>query len=212
MVYLYNNLGRINYNRLMPDQALANYKQALELARETDFDEGIIFSNFNLSEFYREEGKLKSGRTCLKASQHIAKLLDLKYAKLDCLTEEIDYLLLERKLKKADEISARLRSQTKFEHALSYRIFGLIYRAKVLVAKGEYYKAHRYYNNALGFIKSLPDNNNIAGEIYYLKAIAYKKEKRLKETQKMFLKANQIFDAIGNLRYLDKIEKEIFEV
>jgi hypothetical protein len=54
----------------------------------------------------------------------------------------------------------------------------------------------------------LPENK-ISGEIYYLRAVAYKQEGRMKEALKMFLQADGIFKKIGNLRYLDKIEREI---
>ena len=72
----------------------------------------------------------------------------------------------------------------------------------------EYARAHVYYNRALNLVKSLPENRFL-GEIYYLKGIAYKKDGKLKEALKMFLEANRIFETIGNLLYLDKIEKEI---
>ena len=83
-----------------------------------------------------------------------------------------------------------------------------MYRARILVASGNYTRAHNYYSRAFNYVKTLPENK-ISGEIYYLRGVAYKKEGRLKESLKMHLQAGQIFRKVGNLRYLEKIEQEI---
>jgi len=208
IVVIANNLGDIHRYRSMNDQALKNYRQALKLAKEIKFDEGLIVTNVSLSEFYRETGKLKKGQYHLKLGQHIAKKINLKYYNIICIMEELNYLFLSRNLKKLTSLSEKLISQLKFERNINYRIYGLLYRARVMTKLKKYAKAHIYYNKAHNLVKSLPDSE-IAGEIYYFKAIAYKKENRLKEALKMFLQANRIFEAVGNLRYLGKIEEEI---
>ncbi|MGD8978606.1 MAG: hypothetical protein PVH23_00870, partial [candidate division WOR-3 bacterium] len=64
------------------------------------------------------------------------------------------------------------------------------------------------FAKAYGYVANLPENK-IAGEIYYLRGVAYKKEGKLKESLRMFLEADAICKKIGNLRYIDRIEKEI---
>jgi len=208
IVYLYNNLGALEYNRLMYDQALQDYKQALKFAKEMNFPVGIIFCNLGLSEFFRETGKAKKGKVHLKTALRVAKELNIKFLNIDCLREEIEYALLSKQLKKANSFSKMMSAQLRKERSISYKIDSLIYRGKILVASKKYAEAQSYYNKAYNYVKPLR-SNRYAGMIYYLRAIAYKKEGKLKEALKMFLKANKIFETIGNLRYLDKIEKEI---
>jgi tetratricopeptide (TPR) repeat protein len=208
MVYLYDNLGNINFNRLMYDQALFNYKKALTFAKKTRFDEGIVFTNNSLSEFYRETGHVRRGKTHLKAAQRVAEKIDLRYYTLDCHIEELKYLLLAKNVKKANTASEQLINQLSREHNIYYKIYGLIHRAKTFVALKKYAQAHIYYKKAFHFVKSLP-KNWIAAEIYYLRGVAYKKENRLNEARNMFLRAHHIFKSIGHLRYLDKIEQEM---
>ncbi|UCG92665.1 MAG: tetratricopeptide repeat protein, partial [candidate division WOR-3 bacterium] len=205
MVYLYDNLGNINYNRLMSDQTLFNYKQALTFAKKTNFDEGIIFSSIHLSEFYREKGQLKKGKSYLKSAQRVAGKINLRYYNFECLIEELHYALLTKNLKKANILSEKLISQLRAEHNVYYKIYGFIHRARTLGALKRYTKAHTYLKRALHFVKSLP-RNWIAGEIYYVRGITYLKARKVREAENMFSQAGDIFKTIGNLRYLDKIE------
>ena len=208
LAYLYNNLGSINFRRLMHDQALSNYKLALQYAKETNFDEGQIFTNLNLSEFYRETGQLSKGKSMLQLCQRIAKRINLKYHNWSCLMDEIEYLLLSGNLKKADYLTRKLAFQWKTETNFVYRVYAHIYRAKVLSALKKGSQAQRLYDKAWAMIKSLP-HNEIAGEIFYLKGVAHKNVGNYKKALNMFLTANKILEAVGDLRYLDKIEKEI---
>lgn len=211
IVFLCRNLGEINYNRMMDDQAFMNYKQAMKYSRQLNFHEGIIFSNLGISEFYREKGKIKKGKSYLEKALRVAGKINLRYPNIDCLMEEIEYLLVLRKLKKADILSKKLLSQLRMERDVEYKIYSLIHRAKVLVELKKYTKAHFYYNKAYNYIKSL-SRNKISGEIYFLRGVVYKKEKRFKDALKLFLEANRIFKAIGHLRYLSKIEQEMEEI
>jgi diguanylate cyclase (GGDEF)-like protein len=208
IVFLYNNLGAIEYNRLMKDQALLNYRQALKAAKEINFHTGVIFSNLSLSEYYRDARKIKKGKSHLEAALRVAKKLNIKYLNIDCLKEEIDYLLISRQLKKADALSRKMFDQLRTDRSVAYKIDSIVFRAKILVRLKQYKKAHSYYKKAFNYVKSLPANR-IGGEIYYLMGVAYKGEGKLKEALEMFLEANRIFKAIGNLRFLDKIEQEI---
>ncbi len=210
-VFLCKNLGEINYYRMMDDQALLNYKQAIKYARGINFHAGIIFSNLGMSEFYREKGKIKKGKSHLERALRVAKEINLRYPNTDCVMEEIEYLLILRRLKRADILSKKLVSQLKIERDVEYKIYSLIHRAKVLVELKEYTKAHFYYNKAHNYLKALPVNR-ISGEIFYLRGLAYKKDKRFKHAQKAFLESNRIFKAIGNLRYLSKIEQEMSDI
>lgn len=208
IVYLYENLGVVNYYRLMDDQALLNYKQALKIAKEMNYHAEIVSNNLSLSALHREKGKIKKGKAYLMRALRTAKKINIKYHNIDCIKEEIEYSLLSRQLKKADSLSKEMFKQLKMERSTAYKIDGLIYRAKILVELKQYSKAHFYYNKAYNYVKLLP-NNRISGEIFYLKGIAYKKEGELKDALKMFLEANRIFEAIGNLLFMDKIEQEI---
>ncbi len=208
IVFLYNNIAFINYNRAMYDQALLDYKQVLKMSKEINYREGILRTNLSLSEFYREKRMLKKSKTYLETALCVSKELNMKYFTIECMKEEIEYYLIAKQLKKADALSKKMFAKLKMERSINYKIDRLVYRAKTLAALKQYYKAHSYYNKAYNYIKSLP-NNKIVGEIFYLRGRAYKKENRLKDALKMFLKANQIFKDVGNLHYLDKIEREI---
>jgi len=208
IAYLYNNIGFINYNRLMYDQAILNYRQVLELSKEINDREGIVRINLSLSEFYRERGMLKKSKMHLEKASRAARELSMKFLTIECMKEEIEYFLQSKQLNRAYTLARKMFTQLKMERSIKYKIDRFMYSAKLQAALKHYSKAHSYYKKAYNYIKSLP-NNKIAGEIFYLRGLAYKKEKRLKDALKMFLRANQIFKEIGNLRYLEKIEREI---
>ncbi|OPX18478.1 hypothetical protein BXT86_01010 [candidate division WOR-3 bacterium 4484_100] len=208
MVYLYNNLGSINYNRLMDEQAIKNYRQALKIAQEINFPEAFIFSNVSLSEYYREHGKIKKGRSYLTQAQKKARELNIKYLNFDCLMEEVEYHILGRQYKKADQLTRKLVADLKKESNIQYKIYGLISRAKVLVAMKKYTQAQNYYRRAERFMKPVA-SDRILGEIYYLCGIAYRKAGKPEQAMKAFVEANKRFARIGNLRFLDRIEQEI---
>lgn len=210
IVLLYNNLGMINYNRLMAEPALASFKQALRLAKEIKFYEGIIFGSVSLSELYREKGSVKRGRAHLETALRVAQQINVKFLNIDCLMEKIEYYLRSGKYKMASRLVRKMTMQLKAESNVLYRIYNLVYRARILVESKKFSKAHAYYSKAYSYVKMLPENK-ISGEIYYLRGVAYKREGRMKEALKMFLQADGIFKKIGNLRYLDKIEHEIAE-
>jgi len=211
IVFLYDNLGAINFRRLMTDEALSNFKLALQYARETDFTEGNNFINIHLSEFSRETGKKKKGLNHLKKAYTYAKKLNLKQYIYDCQFEEIEYLLLNKNLKKARQLSNTIFAQMKDDPDISRRVFAYIYQGKIASALKDYNKAQDYYNKALNIIVNLPDNSFTA-EIYFLKGLNYKKQGKYQEALQMFLKANEIFMKLGNLLYLDHIEHEIASV
>lgn len=206
--FLYINLGSINVNRLMDYQAQQNYRYALEIAKDVGLHEAVIVSNLGLSELHRGKGNLKRGKNHLTTAYRLAKRYNVKYRAIECLQEEMEYLLLARQVKRADLLSKKIFTQLRQERSIAHKVYSLIYRARIFVESKKFTKAHTYYNKAYTYVKALPPNR-IAGEIFYLRGVAYKKEKRLKESLKMFLRANQIFEAVGNLRYLDKIEQEI---
>jgi tetratricopeptide (TPR) repeat protein len=210
IVYLHFNLGAIEFNRMMYDQTLLHYKESLSLSKEMNFHEGIIFSNIGLSDFYREKGKLAKGRRYLDRAVKAAKRINMKYLNIDCLLEEINYLLLDRQLKKADALSKDMVSRLRLERNVAYKVNSLIYRGKILAERKQYAKAHDYYKKGISYLKSFP-SNRLSGEIYYLRGIAYKKQGKKKEALKMFLESSRIFSTSGNLRFIDKIEKEIAE-
>ena len=122
--------------------------------------------------------------------------------------EKIEYCLSSGEYKMASRLVRRMTMQLKTESNVLYRIYNLIYHARILIEAKEYSKAQVYYSKAYSYVKMLPENK-ISGEIYYLRGVAYKREGRMKEALKMFLQAEGIFKKIGNLRYLDKIEQEI---
>ncbi len=208
IVYLYYNIGVIHHNRLMDDQALMNYNRALKIAKEINYREGIIIINLGLSTFHREKGRIKKGKSHLKAALRLAKELNVKYRTIDCMKEQLEYYLLSKQFRKADTLSKNVFAQLKKERSVNYKIDRLIYRAKTLAGLNKYSETHAYYNKAYNYVKSL-SSNRIVGELFYLRGVAYKKEKRRKDALKIFLRAIEIFKAVGNLRYLDKIEQEI---
>jgi diguanylate cyclase (GGDEF)-like protein len=208
IVLLYNNLGMINYNRLMPDLALLHFRQALKLANEIDFFEGIIFASISLSELYREKNNPARGRKHLKKALRVAKEINVKFLNIDCLMEEIEYQLRAKQYAEAGRSVRRMTTQLKTESNALYRIYNLLYRARVFVELSKYARAQDNFMRAYAYVKTLPENK-ISGEIYYLRGVAYKREGKLKEALKMFLEADGIFKKIGNLRYIDKIEQEI---
>jgi diguanylate cyclase (GGDEF)-like protein len=208
IVLLYNNLGMISYNRLMSDQALLSFRRALKLAREIDFYEGVIFASISLSELHREKNNVARGRKHLENALRVAKDVNVKFLHIDCLMEEIEYQMRARKYLKAGRLVRKMTMQLKTESNILYRIHNSLYRARVLVESKQYTNAQDNFARAYNYIKALPENK-MSGEIYYLRGVAYKKEGKSKEALKMFLEADRIFKKVGNLRYIDKIEREI---
>lgn len=208
IVLLYNNLGMINYNRLMPDQALLSFRHALKLAKEINFYEGNIFASISLSELYREKNNAARGRTHLKNALRVAAEINVKFLNVDCLMEEMEYQLKARQYNRAGRLVRKMTMQLKTESNTLYRIYNLLYRARVLVELKKYARAQENFVRAYNYVKTLPENK-ISGEIYYSRGVAYKKEGKSKEALKMFLEADGIFKKIGNLRYIDKIEQEM---
>jgi tetratricopeptide (TPR) repeat protein len=192
----------------MPDQALLSFRQALKLAKEINFYEGIIFASISLSELYREKNNAARGRTHLKNALRVAKEINVKFLNIDCLMEEMEYQLRARQYNRAGRLARKMTMQLKTESNTLYRIYNLLYRARVLVELKKYARAQGNFVRAHNYVKTLPENK-ISGEIYYSRGVAYKKEGKSKEALKMFLEADGIFKKIGNLRYIDKIEQEI---
>lgn len=172
------------------------------------FHEGVVFSNIGLSEYYRTSDKIKKGRRHLEKAYATAKKMDMKYLNIDCMKEEIEYLLHAGKIKKANTLLKKMSKQLIAERNISYRIDNLIFHGKISVAMKKYVKAQNYYKKAFSYMKRMPSNKT-KGEIQFLRGVAYKHEGKFKMALKMFLEANKIFNKIGNLRFLDKIESEI---
>jgi tetratricopeptide (TPR) repeat protein len=173
-----------------------------------NFHEGIVFSSIDLSEIHRETARLKKGRTYLEKAKKVSRKIDMKYFDIDCLQEEIEYMLCEKKHKRADALSKKVLAQTRHDRSKEYKIGSFLYRGRVLTAMKQYAQAHTYYRKAYAMVKSLPPNL-ILGEILYRRGITFKKEGKLKESLKMFIEANRVFETTGNLRFIDKIEHEI---
>ncbi|MEO0127097.1 MAG: diguanylate cyclase [candidate division WOR-3 bacterium] len=211
IVFLYDNLGIIHMRRLMYDEALENFKSALEYAKETNFIEGICFINVHLSEFYRENGRRKQGLIHLKRAYKYAKELKLKQYFYDCQFEEIEYLLLTKRLQQAKKIAQNLFKELKNDPDVNRRIYAFIYMGKVSCALRAFKSAQEYYDKALNIIVKLQDNSFTA-EIYYLLGLCYKSQNKYPEALQFFLKANEIFMKLGDLLHLDKIENEIATV
>ena len=104
-----------------------------------------------------------------------------------------------------------LLSKLRLEQKGAYKVNGFIYRGKTFAAQKKYAKALEYYKKAHAYLKTYP-STRLAGEIYYLRGIVYKKQKKTRESLKMFIEATNIFRGKGNLRFVDKIEREITEV
>jgi len=208
IVLLYNNLGMISHNRLMGDQALDYFRRSLKIAKDISFYEGIIFAGISLSELYREKGKIKKGRKYLHTALDVAADINVKFLNIDCLMEEVEYLLRAGQDRKAASLVRRMTAQLKMESNVLYRIYNLMYRARILAVLGENSRCQTLFRQAQTHLRGLPPNK-ISGEIFYLRGVAYKREGRSKDALKMFLEADKIFKVVGNLRYLDKIEQEI---
>lgn len=208
IVLLYNNLGMISYNRLMPEHALLSFRRALKLAKEIDFYEGIIFASISLSELYREKNNVKRGRTYLHNALRVAREINVKFLNIDCLMEEIEYELKAEHNNEAGRLVRRMTAQLRTERNVLYKIYNLMYRARILVESKKYGDAQTKYDLAYEHVKNLRENR-ISGEICYMKALAFKKEGKQQEALKFFLEADRVFKKIGNLRYIDKTEKEI---
>ncbi|MEO0142484.1 MAG: diguanylate cyclase [candidate division WOR-3 bacterium] len=211
LVYLHNNLGIVNFRRMMNEQSLNNYRQALNYARQTNFEEGMFFINLSLSEFYRESGLIKKGMMHLKKAFKLAQSLKLKYSLYDCEMEEIEYLLVNAEVSKAYKIAKNLYAKLKSEPDIRYRAYACIYLGKVLGELKKFKEAKKYYEKTLEIVHSHPENS-IAAEVYYLLGTLYRKEGNYQESLKMFLKSNEIFENVGNLFYLDKIEQQVTAV
>lgn len=208
IVLLYNNLGMISYNRLMSDQAEEYFKHSLKMAKEIAFYEGIIFAGISLSELHREKGQIKKGRKYLQTALDVAEDVNVKFLNIDCLMEEVEYHLKAGQNRRAANLVSRMTTQLKMESNVLYKIYNLMYRARILIALGKDSRGQRLFRQAQTYLRGLPANK-ISGEIYYLRGTAYKHEGRAKDALKMFLEADKIFKIIGNLRYLDMIEQEI---
>jgi diguanylate cyclase (GGDEF)-like protein len=208
VVYLHNNLGAIEFNRFMLNEALANYRESLKIAREMNFPEGIIFSNISLSEYYREQGKTKVGKRYLERALKAAKKLNTRYLLIDCLEDEIEYFLLGNQSSKAVAMVDMIVRQLRKEYTVAYKVHSYIYRGKVLVHQKKFSRAQVQYKKAADVLRSFK-NNRLSGEVFYLRGVAYKKAGKYKTALKMLLEANHIFEKVGNLRFLDKIEHEI---
>ena len=198
----------ISYNRLMPDIALQNFRKALKLAKEIKFYEGVIFASISLSELYREKNNISRGRKHLEKAMDVAREIKVKFLNIDCMMERIEYEMKSKQHGRAGRLVRKMTMQLKTESNTLYRIYNLLYRARVSVELKKYALAQKDFVKAYGYVASLPENK-ISGEIYYLRGVAYKKEGKSKESLKMFLQADAICKKIGNLRYIDRIEKEI---
>jgi tetratricopeptide (TPR) repeat protein len=122
--------------------------------------------------------------------------------------EEIEYLLHGRNVKKAASRAKKLVSQLRSEEDIIYKIYGYIYRARTLAALKQYSKAHAYFKKAAHYVVSKP-GHRMAGEMYYFWGMVYKQEHRLDKALKMFSEAMRVYEAIGNLRQVDRSKKEI---
>ena len=211
VVLLHNNLGYMYRNRLRDEPALSHYKQSLSLAKEISYDEGMISAHLSLSEYYREEGAPKKGIQHLKAAQCLAEKFETKSLTISCMMEELNYLLASKDAKKLIAVSKKLMVSIKAEHDLTIKIYALIYHAQVMDKLKKYIQAYKYYKRAFNFVKSLPPNR-IAGEIFYLRGLAYQNEKKMKNALEMFTQARRMFEVVGHLRYLDKVQKEIEKI
>jgi len=211
MVYLYNNLGYVNFNRLAEDAALANYRQSLQLAKEINFEEGVIFSNLSLSEFYRETGQTKKGRRYFQAADRIAQKINLKYHNQSCILEDINFLLAGKNYAKANVLSRKLIAQLKSERDLNYKFYWLLTRGKVLLHLNKFAAARESFNRAGAIINSLP-NTQLTGELLYYQGLMYKRQGRLTDANKAFLSSFRIFEKVACLRFMAKIEEEMARV
>ena len=211
LVLLYNNLGNVYRVRGLEDQSINNFELGLKLAKEINYDEGIIFTHLSLSESYRDKNKIKIAKGHLRIARKIAEKLNIKQLITSCKMEELDYLLTTKNTKRVTLLSEKIDRALKLEHDLSRRIYGLIFKARVFAHLRKYRETHVCYKQAYSIIKSLPESVS-AGEIHYFEGLAYMKEKNPKLAMLMFNKAKNIFEVVGHLRYLDKVKKEIEKI
>ncbi|MGD8979749.1 MAG: diguanylate cyclase, partial [candidate division WOR-3 bacterium] len=151
IVLLYNNLGMISYNRLMPDIALQNFRKALKLAKEIKFYEGVIFASISLSELYREKNSISRGRKHLEKAMNVAREIKVKFLNIDCLMEKIEYELKNKQYGRAGRLVRKMTMQLKTESNTLYRIYNLLYRARVSVELKKYAKAQKDFAKAYGY-------------------------------------------------------------
>ena len=211
LVLLYNNFGNVYRARGLEDQSINSFELGLKQAKEINYDEGIIFTHLSLSESYREKNKIKIAKDHLRAAQKIAERLNTKQLMTACMIEEVNYLLNTKSTKGLMLLAEKIDKALKLEHDLSRRIYGFIYKARVLAQLKKYRETHTYYKQAYNVIKSLPKSVT-AGEICYLEGLVYMKEKNPKLALLMFNKAKGMFEAVGHLRYLEKVQKEIEKI
>lgn len=211
MVFLYNNLGFVNFNRMADDAALGNYRKSLELAKEISFEEGVSFACLSLSEFYRETGQPKMCRRYLQTAVRIAQKINSRYHIQNCLIEEINYLLAGKDRARADALSRKLIARVKSERDLNYKFFGLLTRGKVLAAMRKYRTAREFFKRAETIVQSLP-GSLLTAELWYNKALLLKNQGMLPEANKAFLHSFRIYEKAANLRYMARIEEEMAHV
>jgi diguanylate cyclase (GGDEF)-like protein len=211
LVFLYNNLGYVNYNRMVVDAALGNYRRALELAKEIGFEEGVCFASLSLSELYRETDQSKLGRRYLQTAARIAQKVNSKYYTQNCLIEEINYLLADHNHLSADVKSRKLVAQAKSERDLNYKFFGLLTRGKVLAAMRKHQTAREFFKRAETIVQALP-GSLLTAELYYHQALLLKDLGQLPKANKIFLHSFRIYEKGGNLRFMARIEEEMARV
>lgn len=204
IVLLYNNLGMISHNRLMAEQSLEYFRRSLRLARKIDFYEGMIFASISLSEIFREQGRIATGKSHLKRAWCVASAVNVKFLNVDCVMEEVEYCLRARQYRRAQGLVQGMTRQLRRESNVLYRIYNFMYRARLRAAARDHKRAQALFSQAAGYVRGLPANN-LSGEIAYQRGLAYTKAGRPKEASLMFLEADRIFRSIGNLRYLDRI-------
>ncbi len=211
LIYLYNNLGYINYCRLVEDASLNQYKQALAITKEIGFREGLIFTNLNLSELYRGIGQVKKGRIHFQAANRLAAQVNMKYYTQSCRLEEINYLLTTRSYQRADRLSRQLLQQMSAERDLNYKFYWLMARGKVLRHRKRYAAAHAAFEQAGAIVKHLP-STVMTGEVRFERALTMKQEGHLARANKLLLEAFRIFEKTAHLRFMARIEEEMARV
>jgi tetratricopeptide (TPR) repeat protein len=211
LVFLYNNLGYVQFNRLAVDAALGNYRRSLELAKDIGFEEGVCFSSLSLSELHRETGQAKMGRRYLQSASRIAQKIDSRYHLQNCLTEEVHYLLAEMNFPSASARSRKLIALAKSERDLNYKFYCFLTRGKVLAAMKQYRAARESLKRAEAIIRALPANQMTAEFLFNL-ALLDKRQGRLAEANRAFLQSFRVYEKTGNLRNMARIEEEMARV
>lgn len=211
LVYLYNNLGYVNFCRLIDDAAINNYRQANRLAKEIGFREGIIFTNLSLSELYREIGQLKKGQIHLQAARHIADQVNLKYHTLNCQIEEINYLLAQSALRSAERYCQQLLKKFDTERDLNYKFYWLLTYARVRRRQRRFREAQAILKQAKNLIKNLP-SSIMTGEMKFEQALVLKSRGQLNRANQLMLEAFRIFEKTAHLRFMARIEEEMARV